>query len=138
MSNESLYRKGNDECATPDWIKKGLFGDWYDPCPLSRGLVRRDGLVSDWLGERVFVNPPYSRQLPWVERAIAESKKGKTVVLLVKHDSSTVWYAKLCEAGAHFLPIIGRLHFNNGGAAPFPSVLAVLAPNYTKQPGGLK
>ena len=64
--------------------------------------------------------------MPWVEKAIAENKKGKVVVLLVKHDSSTKWYAKLHEAGAHFLPISGRLSFS-GKAAPFPSVLVVLS-----------
>lgn len=127
MSSETMYHKGNDDCATPNWIRKPIFGDWYDPCPLSHGHTERDGLNSDWSGNRVFVNPPYSKPLPWVEKAIMESKRGKTIVLLLKHDSSTVWYAKLCEAGAHFLPILGRLHFNNGGPAPFPSILVVLS-----------
>jgi len=126
LSLENLYQKGNDECATPDWILKGLFRGWYDPCPLSQGLVERDGLHSEWVGDRIFLNPPYSNPLPWVEKAIAESKKGKTVVLLLKHDSSTKWYAKLHEEGAHFLPITGRLSFS-GKVAPFPSVLVVLA-----------
>jgi phage N-6-adenine-methyltransferase len=92
---------------------------------MSKGLVEKDGLNSEWKGNRIFVNPPYSKPMPWVKKAIAESRKGKTVVLLVKHDSSTRWWAKLHEAGAHFLPIMGRLKFN-GKAAPFPSVLSVL------------
>ncbi len=131
MASETLYQKPNDEYATPDWIKNGLFADYFDPCPMTKGLVNFDGLTCDWK-DKTFVNPPYSKPLPWVEKAIIEAKKGKTVVLLVKHDSSTVWYAKLCEAGAHFLPILGRLHFNNGGAAPFASVLAVLCLDVTE------
>ncbi len=134
MSSENRYHEGNDEYATPDWIKQGLFRGWFDPCPLSNGKVDQDGLNSVWLSERVFVNPPYSNPLPWVLKAITESRKGKTVALLVKHDSSTVWWAKLHEAGAHFLPIIGRLQFvtlegrrkGRKAAAPFPSVLAIL------------
>jgi len=134
MSSENRYQKGNDEYATPDWIKKGVFKDWYDPCPLSEGLVDRDGLNSDWVGDRIFINPPYSRPLPWIEKAIAESRKGKTIALLVKHDSSTVWWVKLHEAGAYFLPIMGRLQFTcshgrrkgRKAAAPFPSVLVIL------------
>jgi phage N-6-adenine-methyltransferase len=134
MSSESLYQRGNDEYATPEWIREGLFSRWYDPCPLSNGLVDRDGLNSSWSADRVFLNPPYSNPLPWVEKAIVESRKGKTIVLLVKHDTSTIWWAKLHEAGAHFLPIIGRLQFavahgrrrGRKAAAPFPSVLAVL------------
>ena len=128
MSTENLYQKGNDEHSTPDWIIKGMFRDFYDPCPLSQGLVKRDGLESEWKGDRIFINPPYSNPLPWVERAIEESKKGKTVVLLLKHDSSTKWYSKLHEARARFLPITGRLAFN-GKVAPFPNVLVVLYGN---------
>lgn len=136
MSSENRYRKANDEYATPDWIKQGLFAGWHDPCPLSNGLVDHDGLNSEWSTEKVFVNPPYSNPLPWIEKAIVESRKGKTIALLVKHDSSTQWWAKLHEAGAHFLPLMGRLQFvtNKGGrsgrkaAAPFPSVLVILHP----------
>lgn len=134
MSTENRYHKANDEYATPKWIKHGIFADWYDPCPISNGLVDHDGLNSDWIGSKIFVNPPYSRPLPWVLKAIAESQKGKTIALLVKHDSSTVWWAKLHEAGAHFLPIMGRLQFitekgrrkGRKAAAPFPSVLVIL------------
>lgn len=126
MSIVNCYRKGNDEYATPNWIKEGLFSGWFDPCPLSQGLVESDGLTSEWVGNRIFVNPPYSKPLPWIERAIAESKKGKTFVLLLKHDSSTDWYRRLHEAGAYFMLISGRLNFSGKGAAPFPSVLVFL------------
>lgn len=90
MSSENKYHERNDEYGTPDWIKKGIFNNWFDPCPLIDGLVDRDGLHSDWIGDKIFLNPPYSRPLPWVEKAITESKKGKTIALLLKHDSSTV------------------------------------------------
>jgi 16S rRNA G966 N2-methylase RsmD len=103
VSSENRYQNGNDECATPTWIKEGIFAGWYDPCPLSQGLVERDGLNSNWESDKIFINPPYSKPMPWVEKAIIESKKGKTVALLVKHDSSTQWWAKLYEAGGHFL-----------------------------------
>lgn len=133
MSTENRYQKPNDEYATPDWIRWGIFGDWDDPCPLSNGLVKFDGLNSDWEGDRIFVNPPYSNPAPWVEKAITESKKGKIVALLLKHDSSTKWWAKLHEAGAHFLPFIGRLSFDGKGAAPFPSVLIFLVNDVTRK-----
>ena len=134
LSSENCYHKGNDEYSTPDWLKKGLFSGWFDPCPFNDGLVNRDGLNSDWVGNRIFLNPPYSRPLPWIEKAIAEHRKGKTIALLVKHDSSTLWWAKLHEEGAYFLPIMGRLQFvaekgrrkGRKAAAPFPSVLAIL------------
>lgn len=76
---------------------------------------------------RVFVNPPYSDPLPWVLHGIKEHQKGKTVVFLLKHDSSTKWYRALHEAGARFLMIEGRLRHGTGKPANFPSILAVLA-----------
>lgn len=104
-----------------------MFPDFHDPCTLSNGEFRAvDGLGSSW-GGRTFVNPPYSDPLPWVLHGIKEHQKGKTVVFLLKHDSSTKWYQALHEAGAHFLPIQGRLRHGTGKPANFPSVLAVLA-----------
>jgi hypothetical protein len=128
MSSENRYQKGNDQYATPKWLKgeDGLFWGWYDPCPLNTA-PNFDGLREVWL-DRTFVNPPYSNPAPWVDKAIAESKLGKVIALLVKHDSSTRWWSKLHEAGAHFLPIMGRLSFNGEKPAPFPSVLVILYP----------
>lgn len=30
MSVETLFQKGNDECATPKWLKDSLFKDWLN------------------------------------------------------------------------------------------------------------
>lgn len=131
MSCENRYQEGNDQYATPSWIKEGLFAGWFDPCPLNvkwwaEEKQLSDGLAKEWQN-KTFVNPPYSKPAPWIDKAIAENKKGKTIALLVKHDSSTIWWAKLHEAGAHFLPIMGRLHFNGSSPAPFPSILVILS-----------
>ena len=120
MSVETLYREGNDNCKTPRWLMS-VFADWYDPCPLN-GV---NGLTSEW-GKKTFVNPPYSNPLPWVEKSIEESRKGKTIVMLVKVDTSTKWWFKLVESGARFAPFLGRLRFNDGEPAPFPSTLVFL------------
>lgn len=115
----------SDSYPTDEWLYT-LFEGWHDPCTLSKGEFRtQDGLGSSW-GGRTFVNPPYSDPLPWVEQAIKESKKGKTVVLLLKHDSSTKWYRLLHEAGAHFLMVQGRLKHGTGKPANFPSLIAIL------------
>ena len=134
MSVETRYRKGNDEYATPAWLKDDLFSGWFDPCPLSGYGQKFDGLNIDWTADRIFVNPPYSNPLPWVEKAIEAAKNGKTVVLLLKHDTSTRWYSLLHEAGAHFLLIGGRLQFTDS-PAPFPSVLVVLSGLARKEVG---
>jgi hypothetical protein len=125
-------RKTSDDYSTDLWLKQGLFYGWHDPCPLG-GLDDpsvADGLTDRWAlhNDRVFVNPPYSNPLPWVEKAINESRDyAITVVLLLNHDSSTKWWAKLHEAGAHFLPIIGRLKWGRDVWGPQASVLCVLS-----------
>jgi hypothetical protein len=125
---ECTYHKGNDQYQTPNWIKQGLFVNWFDPCPLLLTCSKtplQDGLAIDW-PDYTFVNPPYSQPLPWIEKAILENKKEKTVALLLKHDSSTKWYKLLHQANAHFLMPSTRLHFSDKKAAPFPSIIAIL------------
>ena len=50
-----------------------------------------------------------------------------TIVMLLKHDTSTEWYRLLHEAGAKFLLVNGRLKHQTGRACAFPSVLAVMS-----------
>lgn len=125
MSVECRYRRGNDNRETPRWLLESLFRGWFDPCPVGG----TGGLTCEWVGDRVYVNPPYSNPKPWVERAIRECRQnGKTVALLLKHDSSTEWWRLLHEAGAHFFAALDRLKFGEEKPAPFPSVLALLTP----------
>lgn len=132
MALESLYQKKNDDCATPKWLKESLFKDWYDPCPLAiGGCFEIDGLSQPWK-DKTFVNPPYSEPLKWVKKAIEENRKGKTVALLLKYDCSTQWYSQLMSAGAHIIALNERLHFNEGEAAPFCSMIAILYFNSEK------
>ena len=126
----------SDHYRTDGWLVR-MVGQHYDPCPYNPLFdVDRDenGLATDWVHEslwcngRVFVNPPYSNILAWVTKAIYEHEIGGcTIIMLLKHDSSTKWYSLLHQAGAHFLPIIGRLKHCTGKSANFPSVLAVLS-----------
>lgn len=115
----------NDNYATDKRIMD-LFEDWFDPCPLDHNPpFLFDGLNTEWK-DKTYVNPPYSKPLPWVEKAIKESKKGKTIVMLLRMDTSTKWFRLLQEAGAIFMWINGRLRFNTGKPAPFPSMLVIL------------
>lgn len=115
----------NDDYPTDIYIKD-IFKDFFDPCTLSNNELREfDGLGSSWK-DRTFVNPPYSNPLPWINHAIEENKKGKLIVLLLKADTSTKWFANLQNAGAKFLWINGRLKYQTGKPAPFPSMLAIL------------
>lgn len=114
-----------DNYDTPTWIKN-LFVGWFDPCPINNGELREFDGLGDWK-DKTFVNPPYSNPLKWIEKAIEESKKGKTIVMLLRVDTSTKWYARLVEANAHFLWFAERLRFGDKKPANFPSMLVILS-----------
>jgi len=114
----------NDNYATDKRIME-LFEGWFDPCPLNKE-PRQDGLLSDWK-DKTYCNPPYSNPLLWVTKAIEENKLGKTIVMLLRMDTSTKWFRDLQNAGALFLWVSGRLKFGDTGkSAPFPSMLVIL------------
>ena len=122
----------SDDHYTPEWCMK-MFSSYHDPCPAQS---TRDGLSYDWceFHDQVYVNPPYSDPMPWVKKAIKEISiyPDSTIVMLLKHDSSTRWYQLLVEAGARFWMLQGRMNFTGpnqikGATAPFPSVLVVLS-----------
>ena len=113
----------NDNYETDEWLMD-IFRGWFDPCPLNDNSDF-DGLDIIWK-DRTFVNPPYSSPLNWVNKAIEENKQGKTIVLLLRMDTSTEWFKKLQENNAHFLWINGRLKHRTGKPANFPSMLVIL------------
>ena len=122
--------ENTDSYLSDDWILK-MFEDWFDPCPYNDS-PNEDGLKLEWK-DKTYVNPPYSNPLPWVEKAIEESKKGKMIVMLLKMDTSTKAFMKLKETNAHFLWINGRLRYRKisykyfkNTPLPFPSMLVVL------------
>ena len=127
----------SDNYETDKWIGD-LFKEYYDPCPFNpiyTDGIDIDGLKCDWFlkclehnAKGIFINPPYSNPLPWVQKAIKHKKKykGDNVVMLLKNDSSTFWYRELNEHGSHFLFPYGRLKYKTGKSAPFSSVLVIL------------
>jgi len=94
MKNRNLEHA--DDWATPSYIYNELnkeFNFNFDPCPLQHNLDDWNGLEVEW-GSCNFVNPPYSRKLKeaFVKKAIEESKKGKTCILLLPVSTSTILF----------------------------------------------
>lgn len=110
----------NDSYATPNWLKD-IFSHWYDPCPLNFN-PEFDGLKEEWQ-HNTFVNPPYSNPLPWVKKAIEESKQGKCIVMLLKSDTSTEVF-RLCHQFGEVLFFARRIKFN-GNTPNFGSMLVI-------------
>ena len=104
--------------------------------------ISYDGLLQDWSG-RVWLNPPYGRELPrWIEKAVHEVEAGNcelVVALIPSRTDTTVWQKFILREidteddhiarhpalrVCRFLP--GRLHFSGQkDPAPFPSAVVV-------------
>ncbi|WP_165820836.1 DNA N-6-adenine-methyltransferase [Pueribacillus theae] len=110
------------------------FNFTLDPCAshtnakCDKYFTKEDnGLLQDWSGETVFMNPPYGREIKdWVRKAYEESLKGTTVVCLLPARTDTRWFHDYIYGNAAIRFIKGRLKF--GGAknsAPFPSMVVI-------------
>jgi hypothetical protein len=94
-----------------------------------------DGLSRPWRG-RVFMNPPYGREIgAWVEKLRREWARGEVIELiaLLPARTDTAWFEAL-TADTDDLVICflgGRLTFiGNEDPAPFPSMAAYIGPNH--------
>ena len=86
-----------------------------------------DGLHKNWGGQRVWLNPPYGREIgKWVQKAYEESQKENTlVVCLLPARTDTRWFHDYCTKG-EITFVRGRLKFGGSkNAAPFPSMIVV-------------
>lgn len=101
-----------DPCATPQNAKSQTF--------FTR---EQDGLARRW-GGKVFMNPPYGRDISrWVKKAYEESLRGALVVCLLPARTDTRWWQDYAKHGyVYFLS--GRLRFGAAlNSAPFPSAI---------------
>src|SRR5215207_223852 len=104
-----------DPCATPENAKCARYFTRAD-----------DGLAQPWSG-RVFLNPPYGRDIGrWMAKAWESVQaNAELVVCLVPARTDTAWWHEWAERGeVRFLR--GRLRFGDASTgAPFPSVVIV-------------
>ena len=129
------------EWTTPGWVLdrlEAILGGPWDMDPCSPGArvsrvrahvhmsVEENGLKHQWTG-RVFVNPPYGRQLgSWMAkcRSEVEANNASLVVALIPARPDTRWWHSEVAGRADILMLKGRLSFGDGSAsAPFPSAL---------------
>lgn len=120
---DSLDKKYNftlDPCATAQNAKCSNFYTEQD-----------DGLSKDWSGNTVFVNPPYSNVKAWVNKALIESRKpNTTIVMLVAARTDTKFFHEYCTKANQILFVKGRLKFGGSkNSAPFPSMVVVFGGN---------
>lgn len=117
-----------DTWCTPRWITEAI-GQWdLDPCGNERSHVQaartfdleargEDGLVlaaGVSRKARVYLNPPYSAVMPWVQ-----AYKHTRFCFLLKFDPSTKWFAELVAASeVVLLPRGTRIQFEPPEGVP--------------------
>jgi site-specific DNA-methyltransferase (adenine-specific) len=131
-------RTQTDVWSTPQWLFHALdreFGFTLDPCSDGANAKCRkhytlleNGLRRDWGTETVFLNPPYSECLAWMQKAYGAAQLGATVVCLVPSRTDTEWWHAYAMKGEiRFLR--RRLRFGDAKSnAPFPSAVVVFRP----------
>jgi phage N-6-adenine-methyltransferase len=135
MTTTVHFSSRTDEWPTPNDLflqLDAVFHFTLDPCASPENAkcaryftIEQNGLAQPWDGERVFMNPPYGRDIgKWMKKA-ADSKA--LVVSLVPARTDTRWWHEQVVGGGGLVVFLqGRLKFGDGsGAAPFPSALVI-------------
>ena len=134
------YSSLSNEWSTPAELFARLdaeFGFTLDPCATPQNAKCKkfftqadDGLRQSWAGERVFMNPPYGRQIgAWVRKAFEESQRGALVVCLIPARTDTSYWHEYCMNASEIRLLRGRVKFGGQAwGAPFPSAVVVFLP----------
>lgn len=119
--------KTSDDYLTPRWVFDTLAltfdldvaaPPWDTHVPAARKFTRADdGLAQPWEG-RVWMNPPYSKPILWIERFIAH---GDGIALVPA--SNGRWFGTLWET-AHAITIPIEPVIFEGGGIPIRTVFA--------------
>ena len=89
-----------------------------------------DALSINWKqhsqGLPIWVNPPYTNNRKFVEKAYTESVNGAIVVCLIPSRTDTIWWHEYIMKSYEIRFLRGRLYFDDAiWPAPFPSCIVV-------------
>ena len=137
-TQKTMFSSKTPEWETPQDFFNKLDERWnftLDPCCIEKTTKcatffteKDNGLEMDWKGHRVFMNPPYGREIRlWIEKAYKEGLKHDTVVVcLLPSRTDTKWFHEYCMKAQSIKFVKGRLKFGNASSgAPFPSMIVV-------------
>lgn len=109
----------SDEWYTPRWVLDSLGEFDLDPCspekrPFDTARVhvtrQEDGLKYDWGNSRVWLNPPYSRDL--LEQFVRKmSVHNNGIALLVNRQDNVLWQEVIFPTAASMLFLRNRVKF---------------------------
>jgi phage N-6-adenine-methyltransferase len=101
--NNGRYNGNGREWATPPEVFDPLDAEFdftLDPCATAQNATteryfteQTDGLSQDWGRERVFMNPPYGREIyAWTRKARESAAAGALVVGLLPASTDLAWW----------------------------------------------
>ena len=135
---KTMFSSATDLWATPQDFFDRLNAEFHftlDPCSDGTNAKcskyytpKENGLIQDWSGERVFMNPPYGRVIgDWIRKAYEEGTKPNTlVVALIPARTDTKYWHDYVMRAKEIRFVRGRLKFGDGAnSAPFPSAVVV-------------
>lgn len=141
--NNGRYNGNGRHWATPPEVFGPLdaeFGFTLDPCATAETAKCAvyfteddNGLERSWSGHRVFMNPPYGREIyAWTRKARTEYENGVLVVGLLPASTDLSWWHDDVVGRAEVRYIRGRVRFLTGGpyraSGFFASVVVVWRP----------
>lgn len=143
VRNNGRYNGNGRHWGTPPEIFDPLHAEFdftLDPCarPESAKCSKfyteeQNGLEQTWAGERVFMNPPYGREIyPWIEKARVEADQGALVVGLVPAYTDLSWWHAHIVNRAEVRYLRGRVRYITDGpyraSGFFASVIVIWHP----------
>lgn len=109
-----------------------LLPEWYGPDHPDE--ERRDSLAADWGEKRVFLNPPYGRNVgKWVQKAQEACDAGALVVVLTMACTDTAWWYDFAWKAPEIRLVRGRIRFlredgTRAASSPKGSALIIFRP----------
>ena len=137
------FSSKSNEWYTPDKLYQELnneFNFTLDPCCtiqsakcLNFFTEKEDGLSQTWGGHKVFMNPPYGREIKdWIKKAYEESLKPNTIVvcLIPARTDTSYWHDYIFSKAFDVRFLRGRIRFEttdgkSNNPAPFPSAVVI-------------
>ena len=127
--NNGRYNGNGREWETPPELFKQLDDEFHftlDPCATAKNAKctayiteAEDGLSQSWREERVFMNPPYGREVgAWTAKAYREMVFGECALVVGLLPASTDlewWHRDVLAAKAEIRYIRGRVRFLTDG-----------------------
>lgn len=150
--NSGRYNGNGRDWETPPEIFEPLHAEFnftLDPCCTERTAKceyfcaegEEDGLQESWSGHRVFMNPPYGKEVyAWTKKARSEAENGTLVVGLLPASTDLEWWHRdvISYPGVELRWIRGRVRFLTGGpyraSGFFPSVIVIWHPVDSTEP----